>query len=85
LYKNYGIIAIVLILGFEPIGVDKAQAKMTIISGEITQIDLGMWVPTGRRKAVLHVKTAKGNLYIEPVPNLQKLTQRYGGTRAMTV
>lgn len=57
------IIAMVVILGFEPIGVNNAQAKMTIISGEITQIDLGMWVPTGRRKAVLHVKTAKGNLY----------------------
>jgi len=53
----------VLIFGFEPIGGKTVQAKTTTISGEITQIDWGMWTPSGRRKAVLHVKTAKGNLY----------------------
>ena len=57
------IIAIALILGFEPVGINTAQAKTTTISGKITQIDWGMWTPSGRRRAVLHVKTAKGNLY----------------------
>jgi len=57
------IVALVLIFGFGPTRVNTAQAKTTIISGEIIKVELGAWVPTGRRKAVLHVKTAKGNVY----------------------
>jgi len=57
------IITMALIFDFEPFGVTTTQAKTTIISGEIINIELGMWVPTGRRKAVLHVKTSKGNVY----------------------
>lgn len=52
------IIALVLIFGFEPIGVKTADAKVITISGKITQVDRGWW-----RRAILHVKTAKGNLY----------------------
>jgi len=58
-----GILAAVMILGVAPAGIHIAHAKTTIISGEIIKVDLGPWVPTGRRKAVLHVKTAKGNVY----------------------
>ena len=57
------IIAILLVFGFDPASIKIAEAKTIIISGEITQIDWGMWTPSGRRRAVLHVKTAKGNLY----------------------
>lgn len=57
------IITMVLIFGFEVGGINTAHAKTTVITGEIIQVDLGPWVPTGRRNAVLHVKTAKGNVY----------------------
>ena len=56
-------IAIVLIFGFGLTNIDPVQAKATIISGEIVQVDLGMWTPTGRRKAVLHVKSSNGTVY----------------------
>ena len=57
------IIALILVLGFEPVGVNTVQAQTATISGKITQIDWGMWTPSGRRKAILHIKTAKGNHY----------------------
>ena len=56
-------IAVVLIFGFGLTNINPVQAKMTIISGEIVQVDLGMWTPTGRRKAILHVKSSNGTVY----------------------
>jgi hypothetical protein len=58
------IVAMVMIFGFEPIGVNTAQADTIIISGKIIQVqDVAQVTPWGRRKVILHVKTAKGNIY----------------------
>ncbi len=57
------ILAVALIFGFETAKMNTAQAKTIIISGEIIKVELGAWVPTGRRKAVLHVKNSKGTVY----------------------
>lgn len=58
------IITMALIFGFEPISISIAQADTNTISGKIIKIDWGsFWSAPGRRKAVLHVKTAKGNVY----------------------